>query len=48
MKKFELIKLIKRRIFEKNPIKGGTPAIEKRTTVNKKTKYVLYLKSANA
>lgn len=30
IKKSELLKRSKRKIFEKNPQKGGTPAIEKR------------------
>lgn len=33
IKKFELAKSVKRKIFEKKPQKGGTPAIEKRAII---------------
>ena len=33
IKKFELAKRVKIKIFEKNPQKGGTPAIENKATI---------------
>lgn len=46
-KKFEFIKIISSKSFVKNPIKGGTPAIENKQTVSVKVKKKLNFKSLN-
>lgn len=46
-KKFEFTKIVNNKSFVKNPIKGGTPAIENRQTVNVNVKKKLNFKSLN-
>jgi len=44
MKKFELASKLKIKSFEKNPQKGGTPAIEKRLTTKTFAKKLVFPK----